>query len=375
MRKKISDLLFIVLLIAMLFVLFDQSYGGFQSTKTNSDSYNILFIGNSFTGNYNIPDKVALLSAAANKNVFVDKYIMAGRSLDEISENPGTKVKIYENNWDYVILQGGCHNAAYPNSHHIIIPWAGYHPLVPALRTLRDMALDNCESTKIVYFMPWAFEDGMTWVQGQTDTYFDMQIKIHDNSIEFANELDLMIAPVGWTWYNVLQQKPGLELWSSDMSHASPKGAYLAACVFFVTFFQESLVHVPYYQDIAEDEANYFQTVASSIVLDSLELWNISTAVIETNRPIIPLNFEIYQNYPNPFNANTKIEFYMTENNFVTLQIINTLGRRVSTLLNQQLSPGEYSVNFEGSQLASGIYFYQLKVGSQLSTKSMILLK
>ncbi len=90
----------------------------------------------------------------------------------------------------------------------------------------------------------------------------------------------------------------------------------------------------------------------------------------------VPASFELYQNYPNPFNPTTIIRFTIPENkNNVTLKIYDLLGREVATLLNKQIAPGNYQINFDGSNLSSGIYFYQLKAGNFVKSKKMILMK
>ena len=85
--------------------------------------------------------------------------------------------------------------------------------------------------------------------------------------------------------------------------------------------------------------------------------------------------YELYQNYPNPFNASTHIGFHVEEKSNITLHVYDSLGRRVSTLVRREMLPGEYSFPFEGNGLPSGTYFYQLKVGQQVTTKKMTLLK
>ena len=93
-----------------------------------------------------------------------------------------------------------------------------------------------------------------------------------------------------------------------------------------------------------------------------------------------PSEFQLSQNYPNPFNPNTKIDFTLTKSGFVTLRIYDTLGRKVRTLVSQELSSGYKSViwdgkNEDGKEVASGVYFYQLKVGDFSEPKKMLLLK
>lgn len=94
----------------------------------------------------------------------------------------------------------------------------------------------------------------------------------------------------------------------------------------------------------------------------------------------VPDRFVLYQNYPNPFNPLTKIKFEIPldvkrKTLDVKLLIYDILGKEITTLVNEQLFPGTYEVLFDGSNSASGIYFYRLNAGDFSQTKKLILLK
>ena len=81
------------------------------------------------------------------------------------------------------------------------------------------------------------------------------------------------------------------------------------------------------------------------------------------------------QNYPNPFNPATTINYQLPEKNYVSLKVYDILGNLVTTLVDQEMDAGYYNVNWNASQLASGIYIYRIISGSFVSTKKMILMK
>ena len=89
----------------------------------------------------------------------------------------------------------------------------------------------------------------------------------------------------------------------------------------------------------------------------------------------IPLHYNLSQNYPNPFNPGTKIDYEIPEEGRVSIKVYDILGRLVRTLIEEDKKPGIYTLKFDGTNLASGIYFYQLKVNTYTSTKKFILLR
>lgn len=89
----------------------------------------------------------------------------------------------------------------------------------------------------------------------------------------------------------------------------------------------------------------------------------------------VPNEFRLSQNYPNPFNPVTTINFRVADPGKVTLTVYNMLGQKVATLVNKNLPMGEFQVKFDGSQLASGQYIYELRSGDVTMTKKMMLIK
>ena len=96
---------------------------------------------------------------------------------------------------------------------------------------------------------------------------------------------------------------------------------------------------------------------------------------IQGNNNEIPSSFELKQNYPNPFNPQTTISFDIPEANSVKLEVFDMSGRSAGVLVNSDLKAGTYKFDFNAGELASGIYFYKLQVGSFIQTKKMIVLK
>ena len=85
--------------------------------------------------------------------------------------------------------------------------------------------------------------------------------------------------------------------------------------------------------------------------------------------------FELSQNYPNPFNPSTTIAYNLKQAADVTLEVFNVTGQKVATLANGRKPAGQYEVNFDAADIASGIYFYTLNANGQSLTRKMVLMK
>jgi photosystem II stability/assembly factor-like uncharacterized protein len=102
---------------------------------------------------------------------------------------------------------------------------------------------------------------------------------------------------------------------------------------------------------------------------------NAIVTSIDENYQLDNYKYLLEQNYPNPFNPKTKIQYTVGKKQFVSLIVFDLLGRKVLTLVNEEKPIGNYEVEFDGTYLSSGIYFYQLRAGGFIQTKKMILLK
>src|SRR4030095_4956555 len=109
-------------------------------------------------------------------------------------------------------------------------------------------------------------------------------------------------------------------------------------------------------------------------------------AIVETARWVVPIGikpvsteipkeFNLYQNFPNPFNPNTKINFDLPKGSDVKIVIYDLLGRETAVIANEQLDAGKYSVDFDASSFASGVYFYRITAGDYTNIRKMMIVK
>ena len=107
-----------------------------------------------------------------------------------------------------------------------------------------------------------------------------------------------------------------------------------------------------------------FGMVATITVQDVTGIENHAGAIID--------KFTLNQNYPNPFNPSTKISYSISKSDFVTLKIYDILGKEIQNLVSEFQNTDTYSVSFNASELATGIYLYTLQVGNAMETKKML---
>ena len=147
-----------------------------------------------------------------------------------------------------------------------------------------------------------------------------------------------------------------------------------------------TITEIQSYSFVDEDlQAGKYQYRLKQLDFDgAFEYSNVIEVVINA-----PTKFSLEQNYPNPFNPSTRIKFtiptsplnpspYQGEGNrerFVSLKVFDVLGNEIAMLVNEEKPAGSYDVDFNASHLASGIYYYQLKTGSFIETKKMVLMK
>jgi len=133
-------------------------------------------------------------------------------------------------------------------------------------------------------------------------------------------------------------------------------------------------------------ESGTINSLRSVCIIDSVTGWAAGSGSIlkTTNGGVtfindeiedIPTNFILNQNYPNPFNPSTSIRYTISDMQFVSIIVYDILGNEVATLVNSEKPSGVYVVEWNASNIPSGVYFYQLKTGLFVQTKKMILMK
>ncbi len=150
-----------------------------------------------------------------------------------------------------------------------------------------------------------------------------------------------------------------------------PPTSYSSGVIDTVSVHFYDTLHTTGYGTITvrvENAANTSQYIVQTFGATSFPIGikQLSTVVKE---------FSLSQNYPNPFNPSTKIDFTLPKTEVVFLRVYDILGREVKTLVNESLNAGEYQVDFDAKNLSSGMYYYSLRAGDNVSVKKMVLVK
>jgi hypothetical protein len=106
-----------------------------------------------------------------------------------------------------------------------------------------------------------------------------------------------------------------------------------------------------------------------------IQMFKKAPTSVKQEPNVVVRQYELMQNYPNPFNPSTDIRFTLSNAGFTTLKVYDVLGREVSTLVNERLNTGAYSITFDARNIPSGTYFYTLNVDGHQISKKMMLLK
>ncbi|MFQ5869183.1 MAG: T9SS type A sorting domain-containing protein [Candidatus Zixiibacteriota bacterium] len=197
----------------------------------------------------------------------------------------------------------------------------------------------------------------------------DFDRRYHFNQGEYVFEG--MESPYRSEGYN-LSQQPDKGFWTgADLRGARVAAATLDDTLGIVTFYPAGSYAAFYISSMPEYEGGE---------TDKQFLYNAisyqgPTDVDEPENSVFPREFALLQNYPNPFNLLTIFEYHLPRDCEVTLEVFNLLGQKVAVLVNARQAAGHKAVGWRNGSLASGTYFYQLRAGSYLSVKPMVILK
>jgi hypothetical protein len=237
-----------------------------------AQTYEVLFLGNSYTAANNLPNMVSEIALSLGDTVNYDSSTPGGCTLQGHTTNANSMNKINAQAWDFVVIQAQSQEPSFP-------PFQVATQTYPYAVELAEAIAANDSCTEPVFFMTWGRKNGDAANADSyeiLETYEGMQSRLRDSYLEMGYTNNATVAPVGMAWHQSINTDPDFELYNGDGSHPNVAGSYLAACTFYSTLFQESCVGASYIPNgLTEDDATYLQEIATARVLDSTDVWNM----------------------------------------------------------------------------------------------------
>ena len=235
----------------------------------------VLFIGNSYTYYNNLPDLVNEIALSFGDTLMHESSTPGGSNFNAHSTNAQTLNKINQKQWDYVVLQAQSQELSFS---HFQVANDSY----PYAEILVDSIFANSSCTEPLFFMTWGRKYGdqsNCQFYPPVCTYLGMQQRLRESYLDMTFTHNTSCSPVGMAWKKSIEIDSTLNLYSSDNSHPSIYGSYLAACTFYASIFKKSAVGSTYWPNAIDSASAYIlQQIGSSTVLDSLGVWNVFNA-------------------------------------------------------------------------------------------------
>ncbi len=184
----------------------------------------------------------------------------------------------------------------------------------------------------------------------------------------------------GTTWENLNPSWTNTSLWALSVTNSNIFVATNNSKIYLSTNngtnWSDISAGLP--ANIGIDEITCNSTHAFAMVYQTGAVYRRPLSELIGIQPIsseVPKQFSLSQNYPNPFNPVTNINFNVKKRGLVKLAVFNSIGQEIETLINQQLSPGSFKVDWNAASHPSGVYYYKIAAGEYTETRKMILIK
>jgi len=231
----------------------------------------VLFIGNSYTGYNSLPTMVENVATSAGYSFSNSSLTPGGATLYQHSQNTSTYNQMASKNWDYVVIQAQSQEPSFPNNQVATqtLPYADQ--LVDSIRSIVPCAQPT-------FFRTWGRENGDQWncpYFPPLCTYEGMDSLLHLRYRMMADSNDAYLSPVGSVWKYIRDTDSTIALYTSDGSHPSLAGSYVAACTFFTVFTRSNPMNITFDANLDTAVASTIREATKLVVYDSLSRWNV----------------------------------------------------------------------------------------------------
>ena len=249
---------FIYILILLLF-----------SLDLAGQTKNVLFIGNSFTMNYQMPKKLERIAKREGESLYTGQVTTGGKDWAYHAKNPRTYQTIKSEPWDYVILQGMSYE-----------PLQTEHILTEKTIKSGEMIIDSIRyhwpNAKIMLFMTWGYKEGIyVEYEHKFIDYAEMQERLQKQYNRFGNTYKVAVAPIGKVWEETRKKYADFELYSDDNYHQNELGSFLIASTFYSMIYDkpiQDLSRIPY-KKVEEMQARNIVSIVNDVVLHPKMNW------------------------------------------------------------------------------------------------------
>lgn len=241
----------------------------FIYTQSMGQTKNVLFIGNSFTMNHQMPKKLERIAKREGESLFTAQVTKGGKDWAYHAKNPHTYEMIKSEPWDYVVLQALSYEPLY--AEHLLSEKTLKHG-----KMMIDSIRRHHPNAKIMLFMTWGYKDGIYIdYERRSIEYEEMQERLQKQYNRFGELYKVAIAPVGKVWEKSRERYPDFNLYASDDYHQSELGSFLVASTFYSMIFNKTIqdyTRLPY-KNVDEIEARYITTIVNDITLHPKMDW------------------------------------------------------------------------------------------------------
>lgn len=229
----------------------------------------VLFIGNSYTHVNDLPSVLTDVAASQNQRLECQMHAPGGARFFNHLFNSEVLNLIRHGDWDFIVLQGQSQEVAFPDGQF-------FSEVYPDAKGLDSLAKTYNPDARVLFYMTWGYRYGDPTncpYYPPFCTFETMGERLKTNYTLMASDFRSDVAPVGAAWLNSWRQDSTVVLHSSDNSHPNINGTYLAACCFYDIMFKTPLMNACHPASVDASTAQYLQTLANNVVIDSLSSW------------------------------------------------------------------------------------------------------